>query len=210
MSKTGGGVVPFVTAGFPNGAGSAKEAVQMEIRNQNNLQAGTNMLVGGLQNKKMKARRSKARRSNARRSNARRSNARRTARHGSAKGARRTARHGSAKGAHRSAKGARRSKARRTARHGSAKGARRSNARRTARHGSAKGARRSNARRSKVRRIYKGGLDSDNNLIDGEQLAVPQFGPSVGPLNPNTASIVTNSLLLKAQQDSAFDKDISK
>jgi len=174
MSKKGGGVVPFVTAGFPNGAGSAKEAVQIEISNQNKLQAETNMLVGGLQNKKMKARRSKARRS---------------ARHGSAKGARRTARHGS--------------KARRTARHGSAKGARRSNARRTARHGS-------KAHRSNERRIYKGGLDSDNNLIDGEQLAVPQFGPSVGPLNPNTASVVTNSLLLKAQQDSAYDKDISK
>ena len=179
MSKKGGGVVPFVTAGFPNGAGSAKQAVQMEISNQNKLQADANMIVGGLQNKKMRARRSAIRR---------------TARHGSAKSARRTAkssrrsaRHGSAKGGRKSAKGGRVSKARG------------SKARRTARLGSAKGA----------RRIYKGGLDSDNSLVDGEQLAVPQFGPSVGPLNPNSASVLTNSILLKAQQDSAYDKQIS-
>ena len=174
MSKKGGGVVPFVTAGFPNGAGSAKQAVQMEISNQNKLQADANMIVGGLQNKKMRARRSAIRR---------------TARHGSAKSSRR-----SAKSSRRSAKGARRSKAR-----GSAKGARRSKARRSKARRSAKGA----------RRIYRGGLDSDNTLVDGEQLAVPQFGPSVGPLNPNSASVLTNSILLKAQQDSAYDKQIS-
>jgi hypothetical protein len=200
MSKKGGGVVPFVTAGFPDGAGSAKQAVQLEISNQNKLQADANMIVGGLQNKKFRARRT-ARHGSVTRRTARHG----TARHGSK--ARRTARHGSAKGA-------RRSVTRRAARHGSAKGARRSVSRRAARRGSVKGARGSvkGARGSAkgARRIYRGGLDSENNLIDGEQLAVPQFGPSVGPLNPNTASVVTNSLLLKAQQDSAFDKDISK
>ena len=177
MSKKGGGVVPFVTAGFPNGAGSAKQAVQMEISNQNKLQADANMIVGGLQNKKMRARRSAIRR---------------TARHGSAKSARRTAKSSRRTARHGSAKGGRGSKARRSK-------ARGSKARRTARLGSAKGA----------RRIYRGGLDSDNTLVDGEQLAVPQFGPSVGPLNPNSASVLTNSILLKAQQDSVYDKQIS-
>jgi hypothetical protein len=210
MSKKGGGVVPFVTAGFPDGAGSAKQAVQLEISNQNKLQADANMIVGGLQNKKFRARRTARHGSVTRRTARHGSKARRTARHGTARHgskARRTARHGSAKGA-------RRSVTRRAARHGSAKGARRSVSRRAARRGSVKGARGSvkGARGSAkgARRIYRGGLDSENNLIDGEQLAVPQFGPSVGPLNPNTASVVTNSLLLKAQQDSAFDKDISK
>ncbi len=51
--------------------------------------------------------------------------------------------------------------------------------------------------------MYKGGL------VDGEAIDVPQFGPSVGPLNPNTASVITNSLLLKTQQDSVYDKEIS-
>jgi hypothetical protein len=170
MSKKGGGVVPFVTAGFPNGAGSAKQAVQMEINNQNKIQADANMIVGGLQHKQMRERR--------------------TARHRSAKGSRRTAR-------------------RRTARRRTA--IRRSAIRKSARHGSAKGARRRKAQRSAkgARRIYRGGLDSsDNTLVDGEQLAVPQFGPSVGPLNPNSASVLTNSILLKSQQDSVYDKQI--
>ena len=179
MSKKGGGVVPFVTAGFPNGAGSAKQAVQMEINNQNKIQADANMIVGGLQHKQMRERR--------------------TARHRSAKGSRRTAIRRTA---------IRRTARRRTARRRTAirrTAIRRTAIRRSARHGSAKGARRSNARR-----IYRGGLDSDNTLVDGEQLAVPQFGPSVGPLNPNSASVLTNSILLKAQQDSAYDKQISK
>ena len=57
--------------------------------------------------------------------------------------------------------------------------------------------------------MYKGGL-VDGGLVDGEAIEVPQFGPSVGPLNPNTASVITNSLFLKAQQDSVYDKDIAK
>jgi hypothetical protein len=183
MSKKGGGVVPFVTAGFPNGAGSAKQAVQMEINNQNKIQADANMIVGGLQHKQMRERR--------------------TARHRSAKGSRRTAIRRTARlrtAIRRSAirrSAIRRSAIRRSAIRRSA--IRRSAIRRSARHGSAKGA----------RRIYRGGLDSsDNTLVDGEQLAVPQFGPSVGPLNPNSASVLTNSILLKSQQDSVYDKQI--
>ena len=171
MSEKQEGIVPYTTAGFPNGAGSAKEAVNLEIQKAGENQTNANGILGGRRmTYKKKVRFSRKHRSRAHRSTIvskkRRSNARRST---------------------------------------NVSRKRRSNARRST---NVSRKRRSKARRStsvsRTRKMYKGGL------VDGEAIEVPQFGPSVGPLNPNTASVITNSLFLKAQQDSVYDKDIAK
>ena len=152
MSEKQEGIVPYTTAGFPNGAGSAKEAVNLEIQKAGENQTNANGILGGRRmTYKKKVRFSRKHRSRARRSTSVSRKRRST-----------------------SVSRKRRSKARRS------------------------------TNVSRTRKMYKGGL------VDGEAIEVPQFGPSVGPLNPNTASVITNSLFLKAQQDSVYDKDIAK
>ena len=144
MSEKQEGIVPYTTAGFPNGAGSAKEAVNLEIQKAGENQTNANGILGGRRmTYKKKVRFSRKHRS------------------------------------------------------------RSTSVSRKRRSTSVSRTRRSTSV-SRTRKMYKGGL------VDGEAIEVPQFGPSVGPLNPNTASVITNSLFLKAQQDSVYDKDIAK
>ena len=179
MSEKQEGIVPYTTAGFPNGAGSAKEAVNLEIQKAGENQTNANGILGGRRmTYKKKVRFSRKHRSRAHRSTIvskkRRSNARRS------------------------------TNVSRKRRSTSVSRKRRStNVSRKRRSTSVSRTRRSTSV-SRTRKMYKGGL------VDGEAIEVPQFGPSVGPLNPNTASVITNSLFLKAQQDSVYDKDIAK
>ena len=144
MSEKQEGIVPYTTAGFPHGAGSAKEAVNLEIQKAGENQTNANGILGGRRmTYKKKVRFSRKHRS------------------------------------------------------------RSTSVSRKRRSTSVSRTRRSTSV-SRTRKMYKGGL------VDGEAIEVPQFGPSVGPLNPNTASVITNSLFLKAQQDSVYDKDIAK
>ena len=165
MSEKQEGIVPYTTAGFPNGAGSAKEAVNLEIQKAGENQTNANGILGGRRmTYKKKVRFSRKHRSRARRS----TNVSRKRRSTSVSRKRRS-----------------------------------TNVSRKRRSTSVSRTRRSTSV-SRTRKMYKGGL------VDGEAIEVPQFGPSVGPLNPNTASVITNSLFLKAQQDSVYDKDIAK
>ena len=165
MSEKQEGIVPYTTAGFPNGAGSAKEAVNLEIQKAGENQTNANGILGGRRmTYKKKVRFSRKHRSRARRS----TNVSRKRRSTSVSRKRRS-----------------------------------TNVSRKRRSTSVSRTRRS-TNVSRTRKMYKGGL------VDGEAIEVPQFGPSVGPLNPNTASVITNSLFLKAQQDSVYDKDIAK
>ena len=176
MSEKQEGIVPYTTAGFPNGAGSAKEAVNLEIQKAGENQTNANGILGGRRmTYKKKVRFSRKHRS----------------------------RSTSVSRKHRSTSVSRKHRSTSVSRK-----RRSTNVSRKRRSTSVSRKRRSKARRStsvsRTRKMYKGGL------VDGEAIEVPQFGPSVGPLNPNTASVITNSLFLKAQQDSVYDKDIAK
>ena len=67
------GIIPFETAGFPNGAGSAKEAVMAQIASENEAQNNLNQKFGGSNKIKRKSnkRESFKRMSNKRKSNKR-------------------------------------------------------------------------------------------------------------------------------------------
>jgi len=169
MNNLEGGIVPYTVAGFPNGAGSAKEAVNMEIKAAGENQASANGILGGKRmSHKKKVRFCRKRSTSV--SRKRRSRAHRST---------------SVSRKHRSTSVSRKRRSTSVSRK-----------HRNRAHRSTSVSRR--------RKMYKGGL------VDGEAIEVPQFGPSVGPLNPNTASVITNSLLLKTQQDSVYDNDIAK
>ena len=171
MSEKQEGIVPYTTAGFPNGAGSAKEAVNLEIQKAGENQTNANGILGGRRmTYKKKVRFSRKHRSRS-------------------TSVSRKRRSTSVSRKHRSTSVSRKRRS--------------TNVSRKRRSTSVSRTRRSTSV-SRTRKMYKGGL------VDGEAIEVPQFGPSVGPLNPNTASVITNSLFLKAQQDSVYDKDIAK
>ena len=191
MSEKQEGIVPYTTAGFPNGAGSAKEAVNLEIQKAGENQTNANGILGGRRmtyKKKVRfSRKHRSRSTQKHRSRAHRSTS--VSRKRRSTNVSRKRRSTSVSRKRRSTSVSRKH---------------RSNARRST---IVSRKRRSKAHRStsvsRTRKMYKGGL------VDGEAIEVPQFGPSVGPLNPNSASVLTNSILLKAQQDSAYDKQIS-
>jgi hypothetical protein len=66
------GVVPFQTTGFPEGAGSAKEAVMKQIASENQAQQNMNQTFGGAAKRKQSRRKqsSKRQRRSAKRSSA--------------------------------------------------------------------------------------------------------------------------------------------
>jgi len=169
MNKLEGGIVPYTVAGFPNGAGSAKEAVNMEIKAAGENQTNANGILGGKRMSHKKKVRFCRKRSIHKRSRHKRSTS--VSRKRRSTSVSRKRRSTSVSRKHRSKSVSRKHRSTSV---------------------------------SRKRKMYKGGL------VDGEAIEVPQFGPSVGPLNPNTASVITNSLLLKTQQDSVYDIDIAK
>lgn len=164
MSSSVEGVMPLVTPGFPNGASSAKEAVNLQMQKEGEIQANTNGILGG--------RRISYKRKRANRIKMLKRFSKKMMQSASKKV------HFASKKVHFASK-----KMQRVSR-------KKQLSRREKR-------RKDSKRRN--RRTYKGGL------VEGEQLEVPQFGPSVGPLNPNKASVETNSLLLKTKQDATYD-----
>ena len=73
VSQPINGIIPFETNGFPNGAGSAKEAVMAQIKNENEQQNDINKKFGGSNKIKRKSNKrvSLKRKSNKRKSNKR-------------------------------------------------------------------------------------------------------------------------------------------
>jgi hypothetical protein len=73
VSQPINGIIPFETDGFPNGAGSAKEAVMAQIKNENAEQNDINQKFGGSNKIKRKSNKrvSLKRKSNKRKSNKR-------------------------------------------------------------------------------------------------------------------------------------------
>ena len=78
VSQPINGIIPFETDGFPNGTGSAKEAVMAQIKNENEQQNDINKKFGGSNKIKRKSNKrvSLKRKSNKKRSNKRMSNKR--------------------------------------------------------------------------------------------------------------------------------------
>jgi hypothetical protein len=78
VSQPINGIIPFETDGFPNGTGSAKEAVMAQIKNENAEQNDINKKFGGSNKIKRKSNKrvSLKRKSNKRKSNKKRSNKR--------------------------------------------------------------------------------------------------------------------------------------
>ena len=73
VSQPINGILPYETGGFPNGAGSAKEAVMAQIKNENAAQNDINQKFGGSNKIKRKSNKrvSLKRKSNKRKSNKR-------------------------------------------------------------------------------------------------------------------------------------------
>jgi hypothetical protein len=73
VSQPINGIIPFETNGFPNGTGSAKEAVMAQIKNENEQQNDINQKFGGSNKIKRKSNKrvSLKRKSNKRKSNKR-------------------------------------------------------------------------------------------------------------------------------------------
>jgi len=73
VSQPINGIIPFETGGFPNGTGSAKEAVMAQIKNENAEQNDINQKFGGSNKIKRKSNKrvSLKRKSNKRKSNKR-------------------------------------------------------------------------------------------------------------------------------------------
>jgi hypothetical protein len=175
------GVVAYETTGFPNGTGSAKEAVIAQIKNENEAQNNINKKLGGTirlskrnSNKFRKLKReitSKNKRVSSKKVSKKRVSNKKTSK---------------------KRESSKRSRSHKLGPH------------KLGPHKFVMNRIRSGRLNRTLEKLFYGGLEG------GEEVSVPQFPSSntSGPLNPNDMSAKFNSVLLESKQGAVHDKEI--